>query len=568
MKTTFEQLVGKGTRTALFSAAAIGFAKVLSLCLRVAQKKEDVRKNYFKILGGTSALLVTGGAIVVIAKKRADADKYERERRADGELYTVQKMADAQLIKFKVKAGVKVVITDDGNDDDDNLDDDQGKTDISFIEYFKLRFNMPSLPPFLKSIMRGVPPGYDEAMLLHILSMLGAFCFSKVRAVYSDKAIHAPNLQVIVEGNWGAGKGKFEQIFKTLFARTIELSKKKIEFMNEKDYDGVIIQTTGIGTSMSRYVDILACNQGCHSYLFNSEVRALGNDLKKNNGINFDFIRKAFENGDICRNNRSKDGKNGIFPIFMNYTITGTPNDIDYSFKKELEGGTLSRICWTIIPEAGRECAVLRLPEGEELEKVRDQIDEWTANFAYHSEPGSGDIAAEEYHIKLDYVCKALDDWNAQQYDLSVKENNPARKDVRMRMATIAFHCAMILHMLYGEPKDTYSKQHVVDLTLFIADYCIERFLHKFGKAQNIQRKANEDAEKVDTEKVRGNSEPSDSSEASGLVTDISMLAELHSKVDDKGNHLYGWDKLSKISGIPTSTLRDKVRKFNSRKKK
>ncbi len=559
MNKTLNQLIGKGTRTALISAAAISVAKVLSLCLRIAQKKESVRKNYFKIVGGTTVTLATGGAIMLIAKKRAEADKYERERRADGDLYTIQKMADAQLIMSKVKAGAKEVPAIDDNSYETSDDTQNSSAGISFLELFKLKYNMPTLPPFLKDIMRGVPPGYEEAMLLHILCMLGALCFSKVRAIYSDGVIHAPNLQVIVEGNWGSGKGKFEQIFKALFERIIELNKKKIEEMNETNDRGVIIQTTGIGTSMSRYIDIMADNQGCHFFLFNSEVRALAEDLKKKNGINFDFIRKAFENGEICRNNKSKDGKNGIFPIFMNYTITGTPNDIDFSFKKELEGGTHSRICWTIIPETDRECAVLRLPKGEELENLRDQIDQWNAKYCYHYEPGFGDKAAEELHINLDYVRKALDKWNNQQYDQAIKDNNTARKDVRMRMATIAFHCAIILHMLFGEPKDTYNKQHVVELTLYIANYCIERFLHKFGKAQNEQHKANEEAERVDEETIKTNSEPTANNEGSSLITDIPTLKKLHDMTDDQGNPLYGWDRLSNLSGIPDSTLRGRT---------
>ena len=82
-------------------------------------------------------------------------------------------------------------------------------------------------------------------MLLHVLSMLGAMCFSKVRALYSDGIIHAANLQVIVEGNWGTGKAKFEQLFKELFSRIIKRSLDKIECMDDKHNDEVsIIQTT------------------------------------------------------------------------------------------------------------------------------------------------------------------------------------------------------------------------------------------------------------------------------------------------------------------------------------
>jgi hypothetical protein len=398
--------------------------------------------------------------------------------------------------------------------------------------------------------------------------MLGAMCFSKVRAKYSDGNTHAANLQVIVEGNWGAGKAKFEQMFKVLFERIININRNKIDLLGDPSYTTpLIVQTTGIGTSMSKLVDILAGNQGCHMYIFNSEVRALYYDLKKGNGLNFDFLRKAFENGDVCRNNRSKDSKNGIFPIFLNYTLTGTPKDINTSFKKELEGGTLSRIAWTCIPEAGRYPGVLLLPEGAELEALKDQIDNWVETYCFQSIPGEGDEAVDEVTIDLDYVCEALKDWLDRQYELSEEEKNPARKDVRTRMAAIAFHCAIVIHMLYGNPAPAnwQKRNQVVDLTLFIADYCIERFLHKFGKAQNLQRRANKEAEYVEDDTPQAEQNGSNSaSTASQKITDIAELKRLHDQKDAGGQSLYGWKKLAKMSGLPLSTVRNKIMEYEA----
>ena len=318
---------------------------------------------------------------------------------------------------------------------------------------------------------------------------------------------------------------------------------------------------------MSKLVDILAGNQGCHMYIFNSEVRALYYDLKKGNGLNFDFLRKAFENGDVCRNNKARDSKNGIFPIYLNYTLTGTPADINTSFKKELEGGTLSRIAWTCIPEAGRYPGVLRLPEGKELDYVRDKIDEWAETYCYQRIPGEGDEAVGEVNVDLEYVCKALDDWNDRQYQLSEEEKNPARKDVRMRMAAIAFHCAIVIHMLYDNPAPTnwQKRQKVIDLTLFIADYCIERFLHKFGKAQNLQRRANKEAEYVEDDTPQAEQSRSSSAQsASQKITDIAELKRLHDQKDAGGQSLYGWDKLAEMSGMSASTVKRRVRQYEA----
>lgn len=578
-KTTIDKLIESGRGAAVAAGTGYGASKVIDSLSRVSEKDPKTIKKFGGVFFGMAVVIAAVSGIVIWCKKRfdgkkyreereADTDLYVRERRADAERYTIEKQADEREIRTKAECGFYRKPKQTGMEDNAEAgyievpgdgDDYTEENKTPWIELFKANFTMPTLPPFLDRIITGVPGGYEEAMLLHLCSMLGAMCFSKVRALYSDGIVHAANLQVVVEGNWGTGKAKFEQLFKALFSRIIERSIEKIDIMGDPENDDhFIVQTTGIGTSMAKYVDILAENQDCHMYIFNSEVRALFYDLKKGNGLNFDFLRKAFENGDVCRNNKARNSKNGIFPIFLNYTFTGTPHDINTSFKKELEGGTLSRIVWTCIPEAGRYPGVLRLPEGRELEAMKDQIDNWTNTYCFQNEE-----AVKEVRIDLDYVCKALDEWNDRQYEQSLAENNPARKDVRMRMAAIAFHCAIVLHMLYENPAPAnwQKRKQVVDLTLFIADYCIERFLHKFGTDQNIQRKLNQEAELVKNETAPAVEAPAQKGKR---ITDIPTLKALHDIKDDKGQSKNGWDKLAELSGMKRSTVRRLVLEYEA----
>ena len=593
MKKVLSETLAKSVREgALIAGAGVATEKTVNGLLNVSKEEPKTIKKFLGIvalLTGVVGLLTTW---IIKRKGESDAIKYEREREADAALYERQRLADSRLterecaaesdsytvrrmaderhrVKSDDRRTAETPTPNDGiNPENDGNEDEEQEDKTTWLEKFKSQFTMPELPPFLAKIMSGVPQGYEEAMFLHMVAMLGAMCFSKVRSVYLDGIAHAANLQVVVEGNWGTGKAKFEQLFKVLFSRIISSCKNKIDLLSDPDNRiPLIVQTTGIGTSMSKYVDILADNQGCHMYIFNSEVRALFYDLKKGNGLNFDFLRKAFENGDVCRNNKARDSKNGIFPIYLNYTLTGTPADINTSFKKELEGGTLSRIAWTCIPEAGRYPGILRLPEGNELEALRDQIDDWTEAYCYQRIPGEGDEAVGEVNVDLDYVCKALEDWNDRQFQLAEEEKNPARKDVRMRMAAIAFHCSIVIHMLYDNPAPAnwQKRQKVVDLTLFIADYCIERFLHKFGKAQNLQRRANKEAEYVedDTPQAEQNGNSSSSS-ASQKITDITELKRLHDQKDAGGQSLYGWDTLAGMSGMSASTVRKKIKAYEA----
>ena len=583
MKKTIGRIIDAGRPAAQTAGAGYGLSKVLNSVLNLSQKDKKTLTKFGFVFTGIAVVIASAIGLNIWIKKRAEtkgkveeldaeASRYEKERKADADLYTLQRMADGDLIKTKAQTGVyrQRKYNGEDSDDDDDYTLDNGNTNeskITWLEKFKSNFELPTLPPFLEKIMRGVPEGYEEAMLVHLLSMLGAICFSKLRAKYSDGDFHAPNLQVIIEGNWGAGKAKFEQMFKALFERIINRSRVKIEAIGNNPTEEVsIIQTTGIGTSMARFVDMLAANQGCHLYFFNSEVRALFNDMRKGVGLNFDFLRKAFENGDICRNNRARDSQNGIFQIYLNYTITGTPKDISKTYKKELEAGTLSRIAWCCIPEQGRYPGKLNLPEGAELEAMRNQIDEWTNLYCCHFVPGGEDEPVGEIKIDLDFVCKALDEWGDRQYSLSVEEGNPARRDVRLRMAAIAFHCAMPLYILYGSPeaKEWQRRKQLTELVIFIANYCMERFLHKFGKEQNEQRKANQEAELVDDESSSDTSENSGNGQklSSPLITDVAELKSLHDQKDGKGNNLYGWDRLAKLSGMSSNTVKRRILEY------
>lgn len=539
------------------AGAAMATATITKTIASVAKMDEKSQKAFAKVFLRVSGVFLTCALIYKRTTSRSERKTLEVISKIDANNYASKRMTDA--IVYRANAETDAIYG--RNRKSDNNNQDESKEDPKKKKPWRFDEEMPELPPFLEKIMRVVPAGYEIAMLLHLFSMLGSMCFSKVRAKYLDNVIHAPNIQVIVEGAWGSGKGKLEQLYRWLFKRIIDSDIEKINSLGDGEIEeGTIIQTAGIGTSMARFTDILAVNQGVHFHTFISEIRALCDDMKKANGLSFDFLRKAFENGTISRNNRAKDSKNGIFPIFWNYTITGTPQDINTTFKKELEGGTLSRICWTCIPESGRDLPVLGEFKDNELASIRKQISEWQSRYCYKNEKGR-DVAVPEHRIDLGYVCEALNEWLNEQYDQAEKDGNHARMDVRTRMATIAFHCAIVIHMLFGSKNDAATRQKVVNLTLYIANYCTERFLWKFGEEQNKLHKEYEQSEETEQETNNKKTQPQPATKKE-LITDVAELYRLHEILDEKGNPVNGWDTLAERSGWASSTVRDKVKKY------
>ena len=445
-------------------------------------------------------------------------------------------------------------------EDEELPDEEVAPNPKTWSERFLDEFGpLPELPPILQFVVERSPAGYEVAMTVTLLCAFAALCFSKVRAKYLDGKIHAPNLQVLVEGNWGAGKEKFMTALNALFKRLFDRDKEKFLSTGE----GKIIQWAGISATESKFIDIMSKNGGVHVLMVSSEVLAAVNNMRKQNGLTAEYYRKAFDNGEVYRGNRSKDAQ-GLFKVFMNYIMTGTPGDTAKFFSKELEGGTASRICLLAIPDSGRYLEALIIEDGEELESLRDQIDEWNRLYCYaHDESSRCDIPADEHFIELDYVNAAIETWiNDDQWHKANGDPSDPRVGARGRMAAIAFHCAMVIHMLFGcpGPDMLQTRRKVVDLTIYLANYCMERFLHKFGDIQRVQRELNNLAETVDSPAVNQGTQPSslqpDEENYSGSLSKSTVIEM--AKYYDMSDEI-GYGTVVKKFGLPPGEASKKM---------
>lgn len=446
-------------------------------------------------------------------------------------------------------------------EDEELPDEEVAPKPKTWSEMFLDEFGpMPELPPMIQFVVERSPAGYEVAMTVTLLCAFAALCFSKVRAKYLDGKVHAPNLQVLVEGNWGTGKEKFMTALNVLFKRLFDRDKQK--FLSSSN-EGQIIQWAGISATESKFIDIMAKNGEVHVLMVSSEVLAAVNNMRKQNGLTAEYYRKAFDNGEVYRGNKSKDAQ-GLFRVFMNYIMTGTPGDTTKFFSKELEGGTASRICLLAIPDSGRYLEALIIEDGEELESLRDQIDEWNRLYCYaHDESSRCDIPADEHFIELDYVNAAIETWiNDDQWHKANGDPSDPRVGARGRMAAIAFHCAMVIHMLFGcpGPDMLQTRRKVVDLTIYLANYCMERFLHKFGDIQRVQRELNNLAETVDSPAVNQGTQPSslqpDEENYSGSLSKSTVIEM--AKYYDMSDEI-GYGTVVKKFGLPPGEASKKM---------
>lgn len=357
----------------------------------------------------------------------------------------------------------------------------------NWLENFDVKFPqyIINLPPVIDEYVANTPIGYEVPVIITLTVGL-AGCFSNVRAMYLDNKFHRPNIMGIIEAPFSSLKGQIKATYDNLFGKRI---RRDLDKMSDESGKKKIIQTLPPTVTEAALLDVIGNNQGIHAIVMDPETSTLVNSLKKG-GLSYEILRKAYDNDEISRLNRTKNAPQGSFPTAINLLLTGTPNATSEFLKDEIEGGTASRMCLCVLPKFEKEIPKFRFPEGEVLDEFHNQLDEWTEKFAYTTDDDGNDHPVPPYETDMNYVSTALDEWIKGQYDLSVHEGNPARRNLRMRIATSVFHCAIVWHMLYGEPSSRQKdkRESVRNLTIYMANYFMERWLHKFGKLHNVQQ--------------------------------------------------------------------------------
>jgi hypothetical protein len=122
----------------------------------------------------------------------------------------------------------------------------------------------------------------------------------------------------------------------------------------------------------------------------------------------------------------------------------------------------------------------------------------------------------------------------------------------------------MVIHMLFGCPEAemAQTRRKVVDLTIYLANYFMERFLHKFGDIQKVQRELNNQAERVENtttvgkEAQQSSPQPDEKNYCGGLSkSTVKKMFEMY--IPGK----VGYGTIAKYFGLPGENGQQKVKR-------
>lgn len=436
-------------------------------------------------------------------RKKAQEDIERIKAEKDAEIAAINAKADADIRVAEAKADIRAKAHQEGRQySQQSYGDSMDSNEYDWwLDKFNISnpFPFDALPDDFATVISGCDPDIAPAMFLHLSSMYGALCFSRVAAKKRGDEVRRPNLQVVIDAMPGIGKSQFRNVYQKLFRRVIDEDKRKLNSKKSKDNEkNFIIQTYGIDSSSAYLQEILESNQGVHVYIFDSEIATATNkDLSV-------YLRKAFDNDDVSRERMHKK-QNGSCEAVINITLTGTGDNVGTFVKNiaTVEGGGASRVCWCAYPLDGdSDDAPVSLVEGPELELMRDHIDEYRHKYVFTTDDGE-DTAVDLVEIKdFDYVMSALKDWERKQVDLSKQTNDDVRKLIRWRISTIAMHIGIVMHMMIQPDGDQEKMDKVVQLVIYAAEHCMSRYLWLFGAQHNKMIQDIKNRERVPRQRV------------------------------------------------------------------
>lgn len=428
-------------------------------------------------------------------KAQEEIKRINARKEADIAKINAQADADIRVTEAKAKAKAEAKAQQEAcqysqQSYEDSMDPDE---DDWWLDEFNRTHPLPfdALPDDFATVISGYDPDIAPAMFFHLCSMYGAYCFSRVTAKKRSDEIRRPNLQVVIEALPGIGKSMFRNVHQMLFRRVIDEDKRKSNI--EDDGKNRIIQTYGIDSSSARLQEIMESNQGVHVYIFDSEIAAATDKYLSV------FLCKSFDNDDVSRERMYKE-HNGSCEALLNITLTGADETVETFIKKiaTVAGGGASRVCWCVLPfMSDSNGAPVSLHEGPELELIRDHIDEYRHKYVFTTDDGE-DTAVDLVEIKdFDYVMSALNRWEMKQVELSKETNDEVRKAIRWRISTIAMHIGIVMHMMIQPDGETEKMDQVIQLVIYAAEYCMSRYLQKFGDEHNKMIQNHKNRERV-----------------------------------------------------------------------
>ena len=185
----------------------------------------------------------------------------------------------------------------------------------------------------------------------------------------------------------------------------------------------------------------------------------------------------------------------------------------------------------------------------DKLAIMQDQIDDWRTKYCYHTDENGTDVPAEEKEIDLTYVNNELDKWIYAMF----LSNDQNKKNLAKRIACVAFHCAMVMHMLAGCPDTNKrnARRQIRELTIYIANYCMERYLYKSSddKYQQFMQ--------MKQSTMPTASKPS----RKPTQAEIEHWYSLHGTLDDNGNEI-GYGTIAKELGCSKDEVRNAFKRY------
>lgn len=429
----------------------------------------------------------------------AEANQYKSQRESDGTLDTTKTDNDIRIIRANTESKIAI----ENNKHEHKIAEIQARQQkqpaqeisyeevqrgVSWFENFYNSFRNPKhIPLALAEFLCDERVGNRLYMprLLNLINMYGAFCFPRCRASY-NRQDQGPTIQLIVEGPQETGKSvladDFEKFFKPLLSA-------------DKHDTNHICQVLDTDLTNGEFKAFLSRTKGLHAFLLATEINDVHMWLQTKK-IDMGKFRDLYDT--------HSDGNTPS----LSYTMTGTKDQVDRFLRTHMTDGTTGRNSFVFLPKG--KTLKKGLPYCNETAIIHEYLEyhrNLRVRYACKVNDKGEEVPVDIFRIDLSYVEKRLNKWKKKQLKKAKKEQNPCRADHVNRVALNAFRASIVTHMMYlapypmlDEPKVALTEDEklaVENIAVFIANYLMERLVHRFGATYNQKAMVHAQAELV-----------------------------------------------------------------------
>ena len=337
---------------------------------------------------------------------------------------------------------------------------------VKILEDESLPLELPRLPRVLEILSHHVPAGFEHALIMSMLPVLGALATGARFEYLHTSEIHSFSFISCLTGEAASGKSSI-----------IRAAEKLLEVLYDEEEKTGCTRRIGEAISQSKLLLLMDEANGKHLIAVIDEIQSIMRSWKKLTPM----MRKSFDNSVFTQHYMDRKTPDGSWPVFFNMLLAGTPMKCMRFFDaQEVENGLVERVNFVSLPD-------IMSPLPARIEPYTDDEEYELLGIALHLRDFSGELTCPA-------VDMAIEKWLWSKFQMYEATGRRAIESFRKRAAVIGYRAGMLCYLLEKD-NASFTDSDITAFALYVAEFTLRHQLRKFESAYDAMHAADQKVE-------------------------------------------------------------------------